>query len=71
MENSILNYNIGGTLQTYSDPLLFINNSKVTMAQNDINVSDNGVAAYMSGNSEFKNWNRITLGQKICRNIWK
>ena len=64
MENSILNYNIGGTLQTYSDPLLFINNSKVTMAQNDINVSDNGVAAYMSGNSEFKNWNRITLGQK-------
>ena len=64
MENSTLNYNIGGTLQTYSDPLLFINNSKVTMAQNDINVSDNGVAAYMSGNSEFKNWNRITLGQK-------
>ena len=64
MENSTLNYNIGGTLQTYSDPLLFINNSKVTMAQNDINVSDNGVAAYMSGNSEFKNWNKITLGQK-------
>jgi len=63
MENSVLNYNIGGTLQTYSDPMLFINNSIVTMAQNDINVSNNGVAAYINGNSQFKNWNKIILGQ--------
>ena len=63
LENSVLNYNINGTLQTYSDPMLFINNSTVTMAQNDINVSNNGVAAYINGNSQFKNWKKITLGQ--------
>ncbi|RRD39023.1 autotransporter-associated N-terminal domain-containing protein, partial [Leptotrichia sp. OH3620_COT-345] len=62
LENSVLNYNTIGTLQTYTEPLLFINNSIATMAQNDINISPNELGAYMSGTSQFNNWNKIALG---------
>ena len=61
LENSKMNYNIAGTLNSTSEPLLFINNSEVTLNGNDINVSANGTGAYITGNSKFTGWGSMSL----------
>ena len=61
LENSKMNYNVAGTLNSTSEPLLFINNSEVTLNGNDINVSANGTGAYITGNSKFTGWGSMSL----------
>ena len=61
LENSKMNYNVAGTLNSTSEPLLFINNSEVTLNGNDINVSANGTGAYITGNSKFRGWGSMSL----------
>ena len=61
LENSKMNYNVAGTLNSTSEPLLFINNSEVVMNGNDINVSANGTGAYITGNSKFTGWGSMSL----------
>ena len=61
LENSKMNYNVAGTLNSTSEPLLFINKSEVTLNGNDINVSANGTGAYITGNSKFTGWGSMSL----------
>lgn len=61
LENSKMNYNVAGTLNSTSEPLLFINNSEVALNGNDINVSANGTGAYITGNSKFTGWGSMSL----------
>ena len=59
--NAVLNYNNAGTLTTFSEPVLYIINSKANMNNNDIVVLSKGTGVYMNGTSAFNGWNNMTL----------